>query len=105
MGLDITLQEAIDVVKKGGRIAVAGIFSAPLSSINMNDIVIPEKQLIGVIAYRNDFQTAIDLVSKGIINAKVFITKEVPLQDIVKEDFETLVDEKDKHIKILANME
>jgi len=105
VGLDITLKESIDAIKKGGKVAVAGIFSAPLKSINMNDIVIPEKELIGVIAYRNDFQTAIDLVSKGIINAKAFITKEVPLKDIVKEGFETLVAQKDRHIKILANME
>ena len=105
VGLDISLKEAIDVIKKGGRVAVAGIYSSPLKSINMNDVVIPEKELIGVIAYRNDFQTAIDLVSKGIINANAFITKEVPLKDIAKEGFETLVEQKDKHIKILAKME
>lgn len=102
VGLDLTLKQAISATKKMGRIAVAGIFSKPISGIDMNDIVIGEKELIGVIGYNYDFQIAIDLVSKGIINAKDFITSEIDIDDINEKGFKELINNKDNHIKILV---
>ncbi|MDA3886589.1 MAG: 2,3-butanediol dehydrogenase [Candidatus Delongbacteria bacterium] len=102
VGLDITLKQAIITTRKMGRVAIAGIFSKPSSGIDMNDIVIGEKELIGVIGYNYDFQTAINLVSKGIIKASDFITAEIELDDIVEKGFKELIKNKDSHIKILV---
>lgn len=102
VGLDITLKQALAATRKMGRIAVAGIFSKPSSGIEMNDLVIGEKEIIGVIGYNYDFQTAINLVSKGIINASDFITAEIEIDDIVEKGFGELIKNKDNHIKILV---
>lgn len=103
VGLDITLQQALAATRKRGRIAVAGIFSHPTSGMEMNDIVIGEKEIISVIGYIYDFQTAINLVSKGIINANDFITAKIDIDDIVEKGFKELITDKDNHIKILVH--
>lgn len=103
VGLDVTLQQAIAATRKMGRIAVAGIFSRPSNNIPMNDIVIGEKEIIGVIAYNYDFQTAIDLVAKGIIDAKAFITAQINLDNVVNNGLEELIHNKDNHIKIIVH--
>ena len=102
VGMDITVKEAIYSVKKGGRVVITGIFSKLSDGIDMNDIVIGEKELIGVIGYQNDFNPVITLIAEGKINPLPFITKKIKLKDIVKEGFEELINNKDKHIKILV---
>ena len=104
VGYEKTLQTAISLTMKGGRIVVAGIFSGQFKGdIPYNDIVIGEKELIGTIGYNEDFDRSIKLVASGRINAKDYITARVNLDDAVEKGFEELVRHKDKHIKILIS--
>ncbi len=101
-GLDITMSTAISVTRKGGRIVVAGIFSKPGDGLPLNDMVIGEKEIIGSIAYKDDFKATIDLVSSGAIEAMHLITAEISLEDIIEKGFIELIENKENHIKILV---
>jgi len=104
VGLETTLSQAIEIIRKGGKVVVAGIFAGSFSGhIPYNDIVIGEREVIGSIAYKGDFKYAIDLVADGRIKAKELITKKIFLREIVDEGFEELCKHKDKHIKILVS--
>lgn len=103
VGMEVTLKSALDSIRKGGRAVIAGIFSNQGKGIiDWNDLVIGEKELIGTIGYNRDFATSINLINSGKINAKQYITKRIKLEDAVKEGFEDLIKNKDKHIKIIV---
>jgi len=90
------------IVDKGGKIILIGI-TASFSSINTNDIVICEKELIGCHGYnRRIFKETIDLFIHDEIQIYPLITKKISLTDIVKEGFEELNKNPDKHLKILV---
>jgi len=90
------------IVDKGGKIILIGI-SASLSLINTNDIVISEKELIGCHGYNGKiFKGTIDLFIHNKIQVYPLITKKIFLTDIVKEGFEELIKNPDKHLKILV---
>lgn len=90
------------IVDKGGKIILIGI-SASFSSINTNDIVICEKELIGCHGYNGKiFKETIDLFIHDKIQVYPLITKKISLTDIVKEGFEELIKNPDKHLKILV---
>lgn len=104
VGLETTLSQAIEITRKGGKVVVAGIFAGSFKGhIPYNDIVIGEREVIGSIAYKGDFEYAIDLVADGRIKAKGLITRRIRLENIVDEGFEELCKHKDKHIKILVS--
>ncbi|MBA7706205.1 hypothetical protein ES703_115054 [subsurface metagenome] len=51
---------------------------------------------------REDYEFAIDLVARKLIDPDPLITKIIPLDDIVEEGFECGIDSETKDIKILV---
>ena len=91
-------------IHQGGTLVVTSIWEKP-AQVNLNDICIPEKHVVGSICYvGNDFEDVIGLLSSGKIPAKGFITKKIGLDDIVEEGFKTLTGpEKKKQVKIIVS--
>ena len=67
-----------------------------------NDMVLSEAEVIGSIAYRNEFPATMALMKDDRVNAGDLVTGRVPLSDIVEQGFEELVANRDRHVKILV---
>ncbi|KIW62215.1 chlorophyll synthesis pathway protein BchC [Phialophora macrospora] len=100
-GLQATLDSAIAVVKPGGVVFNVAIHEKPLS-VNPNDFAFQEKKFMGGICYTNeDFVIALEAIRSGAVPADDFITSVVPLKDIVQGGFLELINNKERHVKIL----
>ncbi|MEM3716258.1 MAG: NAD(P)-dependent alcohol dehydrogenase [Candidatus Bathyarchaeia archaeon] len=77
------LQQALDIVKPGGRIVLVGY---PLVEVPIvvDKILMKELDIIGVHRYANVFPTAIKLVSSGVVDVKSLVTHVFPLERIVE---------------------
>jgi (R,R)-butanediol dehydrogenase/meso-butanediol dehydrogenase/diacetyl reductase len=101
-GTPILVNAAIDVVRKGGIIVQIGLWDKPLE-INLLKYVMNQNRIQGVYGYLNeDFDFAIDLIAKKLIDPEPIITKIIPLKNIVQEGFECAIQPETKDIKILV---
>lgn len=100
-GAPVVLQQSLEAVKNDGECLVVSIWEKE-ASIQPNELVIKEKSMKGTIAYRNIFPDVLKLMQKGYFSKDKFVTKNIKLDDIVAEGFETLVAEK-AQIKILVS--
>lgn len=100
-GVPKVLEQALESAEKDGELMVVSIWesSAP---IHPNEIVIQERAMKGVIAYRDVFPSTLDLMKKGYFSKDLLVTKHIKIDDIVTEGFEALVKEKSQ-VKILVS--
>jgi len=100
-GLQATLDTAIAATRPGGVVFNVAIHEKPLS-LNLNDIALTEKKLMGGICYTNgDYEAVLDLIASGAIDAETLITSVVPLENVVEGGFLELINNKASHVKIL----
>ncbi|EED17134.1 alcohol dehydrogenase, zinc-containing [Talaromyces stipitatus ATCC 10500] len=100
-GLQSTLDAAIASTRVGGTIFNVAIHEKPLQ-INLNDLSLTEKTLMGGICYtREDFDAVIALLSDKSIPAEEMITSIVPLSKAIEGGFLELINNKATHVKIL----
>lgn len=60
----------------------------------------PETQ--GIATYvLGDFDEVLQAISSGAMKPEKMITKKVELKDVITEGFETLIKDKDNHVKVL----
>ena len=100
-GVPVVLQQSLEAAEKGGELVVVSIWEQP-ATIHPNEIVIQEKTMKGVIAYRDVFPKVLELMGKGYFSKDILVTKRIKLEDIVEEGFEALVKEKSQ-VKILVS--
>ena len=102
VGTESSLTSAIDISRKGGRVAIVGVFrSAP--TVDMNKIVLQEREIIGNLAYVDDFPRAISLMADGRVNGNDFVTGRIGLKDIIDKGFQALIDRPEDHVRIIVN--
>ena len=99
-GVPAVLQQCIDATRYEGETVIVSIWEKE-ASFQPNTVVLKEKTLKGIIAYRDIFPAVMDLMVQGYFSAERLVTKRIALDDIVAEGFETLVKEKTQ-IKILV---
>jgi L-iditol 2-dehydrogenase len=78
-----TVQQAVTMTKKGGRVVMNGFPPAPVE-LNITQIVMDEKDLLGVRADPNTCEEAIPLIANGSIKIKPMITHVFPLEEFEK---------------------
>ena len=101
-GVPILVNAALDVIRKGGTIVQIGLWDKPLE-INLLKYVMNQNRIQGIYAYlREDFEFAVELVAKKLIDPEPIVTKIIPLKDIVEEGFECAIAPETKEIKILV---
>jgi (R,R)-butanediol dehydrogenase/meso-butanediol dehydrogenase/diacetyl reductase len=101
-GIDSVLAEAIKAVKAGGRVVNVAIWGHP-ATVQMNDLVMGEVDVIGSLAYCGDHPDTITLLADGTVDARPFITAKIGLDDLVERGFRELIDNKAEHVKILVH--
>ncbi|MEK4229663.1 2,3-butanediol dehydrogenase [Solibacillus sp. FSL H8-0538] len=100
-GVPIVLKQAIDSTSFEGETIIVSIWESE-ASIQPNNIVLLERTVKGIIAYRDIFPAVMELMTKGYFPADKLVTKRIGLDEVVTEGFEVLMKEKN-HIKILVN--
>jgi len=97
-----TAKLAIDLTRKAGKVIMVGIFEEP-SSYNFFEVVATEKEIIGSLAYQNEFEDVIKMISDGLLETNSLVTGKISIDDIINMGFEELVNNKDSNIKILVS--
>lgn len=100
VGINLTLVQALQVLKKGGRAILLGLFEKPELAIPANIFVQKEISLTGSQGYCWDFQGALKLLADKRINLKPLITHQMPFAN-VQEAFELLIDPKNDAVKVV----
>ena len=96
-GLSDTFHQAIQVVHRGGRVELVGLYEEPIS---WNPVIIVVNDItVGGCGLRFDLPGAVDLMQSGKVNTKPLITHEFAL-DEAGEAFETQITSQDA-VKVL----
>ncbi len=81
-GFSAVLNQAMAHVRKMARVMVVALFDEPITLPEPFLIGGKELELVGVHMYvRRDFETAIDLISSGAVNAKAMVTHILPIEE------------------------
>ncbi|MBO3758068.1 MAG: alcohol dehydrogenase catalytic domain-containing protein [Thermoproteota archaeon] len=103
VGIEATIKQAVELVRKGGRITVVGVFGKE-TKVNAGLIQDREINIRGSLMYlKEDFEDAVELIRKGKVHVKPFITHIFELKDASKA-FETAAKEKEKALKVLIKI-
>jgi (R,R)-butanediol dehydrogenase/meso-butanediol dehydrogenase/diacetyl reductase len=65
-------------------------------------MVLSEVEVVGSIAYANEFPATMALMKDDRVSAGDLVTKRISLSEIVEEGFEELATNRDQHVKILV---
>jgi (R,R)-butanediol dehydrogenase/meso-butanediol dehydrogenase/diacetyl reductase len=93
--------EALALARRGGRVVIVGVFSTA-TSLNFNDLVFPEKELIATVGTTGGFPPALKMASDGRTNPGKIITKKIKLRNLVQDGFERILKDKRANVKILV---
>ena len=104
VGLDITLIQALQVLKRGGNATMLGIFEKPEINFPINIFVQREISLYGSQGYSWDFQDGLRLLAMGSIDLKPLITHKIPLENL-QEGFDILLSPHNESIKVVVQMD
>jgi L-iditol 2-dehydrogenase len=96
-----TGRQSFEIVKKGGRIIIIGIYPEQEFAIRMTDFVDKELTVKGVFRYVNTYPTALKLASAKKIELKKLITHTFPLSEIHKA-FEVMDKKIGNPIKVIV---
>jgi (R,R)-butanediol dehydrogenase / meso-butanediol dehydrogenase / diacetyl reductase len=101
-GIDKVLASAIGSVRPGGMVVNVAIWGHE-ASVAVNELVFSEVSVIGSLAYCGDHSDTIGLLRDGKVAAEQFITGRIGLEDLVKDGFRELIDNKEENVKILVS--
>jgi (R,R)-butanediol dehydrogenase / meso-butanediol dehydrogenase / diacetyl reductase len=101
-GAQETFRTAFHATVRGGKVVNVAIWEQEIE-LDPNDMVLSEVEVIGSIAYRNEFPATMALMKDDRVNAGDLVTSCIPLSDIVEQGFEELVANRDRHVKILVH--
>lgn len=94
-------KQAMALARRGGRVVIVGVFS-DVTALNFNEVVFPEKELIGTVGTTGGFPPALKMASDGRICPRKIITKKIRLDDLVEEGFERILKDRRNNVKILV---
>jgi len=83
------LQQALDVVRRGGKVAVLGLAAAQLATISPDRLVLDEIDLLGIRSSPNAYAPMIELMASGAVDVSPLVTHVYELAD-VEQAFDAL---------------
>lgn len=99
-GVPAVLKQAINATHTGGETVIVSIWETE-ACFQPNDLVIKERTLKGIIAYRHVYPAVMALMQQGYFQAADLITDRIALDDVVEQGFESLLNDKSQ-IKIIV---
>ena len=97
-----TVQMAFRASRTQGRIVEVGIFEHPVT-LELNDLVFQERELIGMLNNGGEFPQAIQLLADGRIDPTPMISNRIPLEDVVEKGLEECTVNKRGNVKVIVN--
>src|SRR5712692_5828206 len=80
-GTSASIRQAVDVLRKGGRVALTGVPTEGDTALPMQKIVLEEIDLFGVRANRNTMEEVMPLIVAGRVRVKPLVTHTFPLAE------------------------
>lgn len=100
-GIPITVEQAVKMVRFGGLVIVIGL-STQTARIAPIDIARREITIVGSVMYVEEFEEAVKLINKRILNFDKIISHVLPLEEC-RNGFELMISGKDA-MKVLLNI-
>ena len=102
VGIEPTIRQCLDLVRKGGKVVVVGVFGDE-TKITMANIQDRETEVVGTLMYiRRDFVDAVDYIASGVMTVEPLISAVYPL-DQAAEAFKEAMDTR-KNLKVLLKI-
>ncbi|TKA77633.1 hypothetical protein B0A49_04197 [Cryomyces minteri] len=103
-GVPASLVTACQAVKARGTVVNVAIWEKEVP-FQPNMLVFREAKYCAVLGYqRVDFEAVIQALGSGALKPANMITRKIKLEDLVEEGIKTLINQKDKHVKILVDV-
>ena len=99
VGVEAALKDCLASTRRGGTVVVQGIFTERVP-IHMLGFVSREITMIGTNSINP--RLALEWIEAGRVEPESIVTSIVALEDIAKQGFDVLADQKDRDIKILV---
>jgi len=99
-GTTSSIRQAVDIVRKGGRVAFTGVPTEGDTALPMQKIVLEEIDLFGVRANRNTMDEVIPLIVSGRVRVKPLVTHTFPIESY-GEALRTFANRIDGALKVL----
>lgn len=103
VGVQPTMDAAIDNIQKGGTIVVLGVFEEK-PQIDMSIVGDRELSLVGTLMYQhNDYRDAVDLIQKGDVKTAPLVTKHFPFEHYA-DAYRYIDEQKDATLKVMIDL-
>ncbi|GAB1201596.1 hypothetical protein APSETT445_000174 [Aspergillus pseudonomiae] len=103
-GVQAGFDTALKGVRARGTVTVVSLWEQK-PVIDAWELVGSEKHIIGSAIFDgDDFEAVIDAIASGKLKPQSMITSKIRMEEIVEQGFEALINERDKHVKILIDV-
>ncbi|KAI0413680.1 dehydrogenase [Xylaria grammica] len=103
-GVPSSLESSTRAVCARGTIMNVALWETPVP-FHPNNLVFYERKYIGCLTYQlADFGHVIDALHAGRLTPESMITGKIPIDRIVEDGFEALINEKEKHVKLMVDL-
>ena len=103
VGLEATLDMAVNLLRCNGTLMIMGVFSNP-PKINMNLIQEGEREIKTSQANVDEIQDVLDMIASGQLDPMPLVTGEAKLDRIVEDGFEAICEKGNEHVKVLVEI-
>jgi len=103
-GVPASINTATLAIRARGTVVNVAIWEREVP-FHPNNLVFGEKHYLAVLGYQNkDYEGVIDALGKGTMKPEKMITSKIKIDRIAEDGFKPLIEEKDKHVKILVDL-
>ncbi|KEY64143.1 hypothetical protein S7711_03437 [Stachybotrys chartarum IBT 7711] len=103
-GVQVAVDTAFVALKARGTLVNIAVWDKK-AQLPMNEVVFRERSYMGVATYSlGDFEAVLDAISQGKMSPAGMITKKIKLNEVEAEGFNTLINDKENHVKILVDV-
>lgn len=97
-----TIEDALSIIKRGGKITIVGTFPDNRATIPIARFKDREYELIGSRGNFQAFAPCLELLAKGLLNSKAFISHRLPL-DKAEDGIRLMLGKKSDVVKIVLH--
>ena len=101
-GLAEAMPAALEMVRRGGRLVLAGIAHTP-ATVDLGRIVYYEREVIGALGYRYDLERVVALLAAGRLDVSPLLCPPISLAEILGGGFERSLNDPAAPLRVLVN--